>query len=233
MRQTKVAGGNLVYLYGMISPSTVYILDEEFSYPQPNQYAEIKRSLPSLGGEAVNSAIVLSKFGIRTKLDGNWINQKHAEKVFVILKPYDIDVSRLTVHSDYGTEEIVITDRNTRTVFGNYAHFHSGERQWNVPEEDDITNAALVSLDPYLRDESLRVAELCVLHQKPYVTIDCTYDDFMARNAEALIISHELRDKAYPIADCSKFSSSIRRVAKGSSSSRSAPMSFGMRAVDK
>ena len=186
-----------VYLYGMISPSTVYILDEGFSFPQPNHYAEIKQSLSSVGGEAVNSAIMLSKFGIRTKLDGNWLNQNNADKVFNILKPYDIDVSRLTVKQNYGTEEIVITDKDSRTVFGNYAKFHSGEKQWNTPQEIDIQNAALVSLDPYLKEDSLRVAQMCVRHMKPFVTIDCTYDDFMAQNADAIIISHELREQAY------------------------------------
>ncbi len=186
-----------VYLYGMITSSTVYILDEGFSFPQPNHYAEIKQYLPSVGGEAVNSAIMLSKLGVKTKLDGNWLNQNNANKVFDILKPFDIDVSRLTVKARYGTEEIVITDKDSRTVFGNFAKFHSGEKQWNAPEEIDIQNADFVSLDPYFKEESLRIAQMCVRHKKPYATIDCTYDDFMARNADAVIISHELREKAY------------------------------------
>ena len=71
-----------VYLYGMISPSSVYILDEGFSFPQPNHYAKIKQCHPSLGGEALNSAIMLSKLGITAKLDGNWLNQNNADKVF-------------------------------------------------------------------------------------------------------------------------------------------------------
>jgi sugar/nucleoside kinase (ribokinase family) len=182
----------------MITPSTVYILDEGFPFPQANHYAEIKQCLPSLGGEAVNSAIMLSKLGITAKLDGNWLNQNNADKAFNILKPFTIDVSRLKVKQNYGTEEIVITDRDSRTVFGNFAKFHSGEKQWNIPQEIDIQNAALISLDPYFKEESLRVAQMCVQLKKPYVTIDCTYDDFMAQNADAVIISHELRDKAYP-----------------------------------
>ncbi len=181
----------------MITPSTVYILDDGFSFPQPNHYGEIKQYLASVGGEAVNSAIMLSKLGIKTKLDGNWLNQNNADKVFNILRPFDIDVSRLTVKQNYGTEEIVITDKDSRTVFGNYAKFHSGEKQWNAPQEIDIQNAILVSLDPYFKDESLRIAQMCVQHKKPYVTIDCKYDDFMAQNADAVIISHELRDQEY------------------------------------
>ncbi len=91
---------------------------------------------------------MLSKFGIRTKLDGNWLNQNNADKVFNILKPYDIDVSRLTVKQNYGTEEIVITDKDSRTVFGNYAKFHSGEKQWNTPQEIDIQNAVACFFGP-------------------------------------------------------------------------------------
>jgi sugar/nucleoside kinase (ribokinase family) len=186
-----------VYLYGMISPSTVYVLDDNFMYPQANEYAEIKQAIPSVGGEAVNSAIMLSKLGMKTKLDGIWLNQKFAEKVLNLLKPFDIDVSRLTIKPDCGTEEIVITDKTTRTVFGNYAHFHTGKKQWNVPHEVDIQNASMVILDPYHRDESLNVAQMCVRNNKPFVTLDCKYDEFLAQHAEAVIISHELRDQAY------------------------------------
>ena len=186
-----------VYLYGMISPSTVYVLDDNFAYPQPNEYAEIKQSLPSVGGEAVNSAIMLSKLGLKTKLDGIWLNQSRAGNVMSLLKPFGIDVSRITVKPEGGTDEIVIADRTSRTVFGNYAGFHAGEKQWNDPQEADVQKARIIALDPYLRDSSLQVAQLCVLNRKPYVTLDCRYDDFMANHAAAVIISHELRDQVY------------------------------------
>jgi sugar/nucleoside kinase (ribokinase family) len=186
-----------VYLYGMISPSTVYVLDEEFVYPKPNEYAEIEKSLPSVGGEAVNSAIMLSKLGVRTKLDGIWLNQSHAGKVMSLLKPFGIDVSRITIKSEGGTMEIVIADRTSRTVFGNYVRFHAGEKQWNEPQEQDIRQARMIVLDPYLRETSMQVAQLCVRNHKPYVTLDCRYDDFMANHAAAVIVSHELRDQAY------------------------------------
>jgi sugar/nucleoside kinase (ribokinase family) len=38
---------------------------------------------------------------------------------------------------------------------------------------------------------------LCVAHDKPYVTLDSPYDDYVAQNAAAVAISHELRDQAY------------------------------------
>jgi len=186
-----------VYLYGMISPSTVYVLDDNFAYPRSNEYAEIKQSLSSVGGEAVNSAIMLSKLGLKTKLDGIWLNHSRAGEVMSLLKPFNIDVSGISNKAGCGTFEIVIADRTSRTVFGNYAGFHAGSKQWNDPQEADIQQAAIIALDPYLRDSSLQVAELCVRNHKPYVTLDCRYDDFMAIHAAAVIISHELRDQAY------------------------------------
>ena len=204
-----------VYLYGMISMSTVYVLDKDFVFPRSNEYAEIAKSVFSIGGEAANSAIMLSKLGIKARLDGNWLNKKNADKILNCLKSYDIDISRLTVKENYGTEEIVITDRDSRTVFGNYASFHRGEKQWNIPKETDIEDATFVSLDPYLRSESLLAAELCVQNQKPYVTLDCKYDDFIAKNAEAVIISHELRDQAYKDRNMKEIFKNYQEYCKG------------------
>jgi sugar/nucleoside kinase (ribokinase family) len=204
-----------VYLYGMISPSTVYLLNPAFNYPQANEYAEIKQVLPSVGGEAANSAIVLSRLGLKTKLDGNWLNPKNAGKVFDLLKPHNIDVSRLSIKENFGTEEIVITDKHTRTVFGNYAAFHNGEKQWNSPLEEDIQNAACVALDPYLKEESNLVAELCVKNGKPYVTLDCKYDSYMAQNAASIIISHELRNEHYMNANNTQLFKKYQEQCKG------------------
>jgi sugar/nucleoside kinase (ribokinase family) len=144
---------------------------------------------------------MLSKLGIKTKLDGIWLNQCHAGKVMSLLKPFGIDVSRIAIKPEGGTEEMVIADKTSRTVFGNYARFHSGKKQWNDPQEQDIQQARMIVLDPYLREASLQVAELCVRNHKPYVTLDCRFDDFMASHATAVIISHELRDQSYPGGD--------------------------------
>jgi sugar/nucleoside kinase (ribokinase family) len=187
-----------VYLYGMISPSTLYVLRSDFEFPKANEYAEIASILPSVGGEAANSAICLSKFGVATKLDGNWISLRDAEKLFGLLEPFGIDTSRLSIRAGGGTHEIVIADQETRTVFGNYASFHAGPKQWNDPRPEDIEQASVVCLDPFFRDESRMVAELCVKHKKPYVTLDCRYDDFLAEHAACIVISHELRNQSYP-----------------------------------
>jgi sugar/nucleoside kinase (ribokinase family) len=56
-------------------------------------------------------------------------------------------------------------------------------------------------LDPFLKEEALRTAQLCTRNKKRYVTLDCRYEDFIAQHAEAVIISHEVRDQAYPDRD--------------------------------
>jgi sugar/nucleoside kinase (ribokinase family) len=166
-----------VYLYGMIAASTVVIIADEYQFPGPNGYAEIQRTLPSIGGEAANSAIVLSKLGLKTKLDGSWLSQQHSGTIIDLLRPFDIDITRLVRREGFGAEEIVISDKTSRTVFGNYAAYNSGERQWNIPQEIDIQNASIVSLDPFFANEAATISEMCVRNQKPYVTIDCRYDD--------------------------------------------------------
>lgn len=190
-----------VYLYGMISPSTVFVLRKDFRFPAANAYAEIAETHPSVGGEAANSAIVLARLGLKTKLDGNWVNKRNADKVTGLLSRYAIDLSRVSVKDNGGTEEIVITDSDSRTVFGNYAAFHDGPKQWNDPSEEDIRETRIACIDPYFHDESRRAAELCVECGKPYVTLDSPYADPLAQNAAAVVVSHELRDTAYRGAD--------------------------------
>lgn len=186
-----------VFCYGMISPSMVFVLGDGFAYPEPNGYAEIGRTLPSIGGEAANSAIALARLGLRTRLDGCWINRRDSERVIGALAGYGIDVSGISVVESGGTEEFVIADGDSRTVFGNYAGFHAGPRQWNEALAADVAGASIVCLDPYFRDSARRAAELCVTHGKPYVTLDSPHDDYVAQNAAAVVISHELRDQAY------------------------------------
>ncbi len=186
-----------VFCYGMISPSIVHILDEKFTYPEANTYAEIQKTVPSIGGEAANSAIVLSKLGMSVKLDGNWLNPAKAATIRSMLGAFGIDISRLTEKDNFGTDEVVIADRDSRTVFGNYAAFHQGPKQWNIAEEADIRDAGIVALDPYFREESAAVAALCVKHGKPYVTLDAPHDSSLAQHAVGIVISHELRDQTY------------------------------------
>jgi sugar/nucleoside kinase (ribokinase family) len=119
-----------------------------------------------------------------------------------LLGEFGIDLSGVTVTREGGTDEIIIADGSTRTVFGNYASFHAGPRQWNEPQRRDVQHSDIVCLDPYFRDQSRLGAEICVELGKPYVTLDCPHDGTIAQHAAAVVISHELRDQTYAGRDC-------------------------------
>ena len=98
------------YLYGIITPSVFFKLRDDFSYPEKNKFAEIEATYPSIGGEAANSAIMLSKLGVKTKLDGNYLSARHSARVLRTMRSFKVDVSRLKVKENFGTEEYVVTD---------------------------------------------------------------------------------------------------------------------------
>lgn len=186
-----------VYSYGMVSTSTLHILNGNF--PAPDAYAEIKDTFRMVGGEAANSSIVLSQLGVQVKLDGNWLGQnENGRQTLTILKSFNLNTERLRLKEDYhGVEEIVFADGNTRTNFSTYCHLLFNEQQWNNPVAEDIRQAEVVCLDPFFKAASLEAAALCHAFQKPYVTIDCSYTSELARDATVVIISGEFRKNEY------------------------------------
>lgn len=150
-----------VYVYGMISFSRLNILDKHFSFPSPNSYAEVFKTYHIPVGEALNAAIILSKFGVKTKLDGNWLGDAYS------------DGKTRTIFGNY-----------CQVLFGN-------KRQWNKASTCEIKKSDIVSIDPFLVKESERAARICVKYEKPYVTIDCPPDSFICKNASAVVISED------------------------------------------
>lgn len=192
---------NKVYCYGMICPSTVYLLSDDYDYPEANGYGEVKDILQSVGGEAVNTAIMLSKLGIDSILDGTWIIKDKYKVIKKILKVFDIDITRLKDTELKGPSEIVIADRLNRTCFGNFDSYQDGEKKWNKPSIDDIKNSSMVALDPFYPEESLWIAKKSVENNIPYVTLDSPYDNFVAQNADVITISQDFISWTYPEVD--------------------------------
>lgn len=204
-----------IYCYGMLSTSTVFRLAEGFSYPAPDKYADIAETLESLGGEAANSAIALARLGYRVFIDGCWVAQAHEKQVRGILETRGVDTSALSIVEEGGPYEYVVADTVSRTIFGNYAAFHSGPRQWNKPSRELVKRADMVALDPYFRDDAEAGARLCVEEGVPYVTLDAPHDSFIARHAEAIVISHELTDSRYPGEDKAALFEAFRSSCRG------------------
>ena len=186
-----------VYSYGVVSSSTLYGIRGAF--PEPEGYAEIDDVRHMTGGEATNSSIVLSRLGVRVKLDGNWLGADDGGKrTKAFLSDYGIDTSRLPLTEGYeGVQEVVFAAAGTRTIFGTYCRLQENA-QWNRPQEDDITAAKVVCLDPFFQEASSRVAEIACDAGIPVVTVDCSYDAPLLRQTSAVVIAESYIRENYP-----------------------------------
>lgn len=204
-----------VYAYGVISSSTLHLLSLPF--PAPDAYAEIAQTLQMTGGEALNSSIVLSRLGLRVLLDGNWIGATpDGRQLLKRMQTYQIDTRRLKVKKGWvGVREIVFSDENSRTIFGNYIDLLTPPRKWNIPRKEDLQCARVVCVDPPFQAESALVGRWAAELGKPYVTIDCPYGQDFASAAAALIISGEFRDREYPRAGLDGLFSAYQQRASG------------------
>ncbi len=177
-----------VFSYGMVSSSTLYGV--QGSFPRAEGYAEIDDVHYVTGGEAANSSIVLSRLGVRVKLDGNWLGDDDGGKrTKALLSDYGVDSTRLPLRQGYkGVQEVVFAADGTRTIFGSYGHLlEAGD--WNAPHDSDITQAKVVCLDPFFAEPASRVAEIAVRANVPVVTVDCRYDDPVLRHVSAIVIA--------------------------------------------
>lgn len=204
-----------VYAYGVIASSELHLLSTPF--PSPDAYAEIAETHYMTGGEALNSAIVLSRLGLSVQLDGNWIGDTPSgERLLATIQRYGIDAQRLRVEPGFdGVREIVFSDEHSRTIFGNYVELLSKTRKWNIPQKADLAQAQIICVDPPFQVESALVGTYAVELGVPFVSIDCPYDQALSSAAAAVIISGEFRSREYPQADLSELFAEYQQRAQG------------------
>ena len=186
-----------VYSYGVVSSSTLYSIKGTF--PDPEGYAEIENEQYMTGGEAANSSIVLSRLGVRVRLDGNWLGDDDAGKrTRALLDHCGIDTSALASKEGYrGVREVVFAAPGTRTIFGTYGQMLE-DANWNAPEERDVVQAKVICLDPFFGEASAHVASIGSLNGIPVVTVDCLHDDPLLADATAVVISQSFLHANYP-----------------------------------
>lgn len=188
-----------VYAFGIIAQSTLCTLEGDF--PPLAGYAEIAHTVEAghtVGGEAAGGAYVLARLGVGAKLDGSWLSSNEASRHIIgLLTGVGVDCSRIRLVGEAETlREFVFSNPAARTVFGNYGRVLRGPRTWNEPSGDDIRASAIVCLDPFLGEQSLQAAQICVEARVPYVTIDAAPDSMIAKHAEVLIVSEEFRSRS-------------------------------------
>lgn len=204
-----------VYAYGVISSSTLHLLRQPF--PPSEGYAEIAQTYSMTGGEALNSAIVLSRLGLRVLLDGNWLGDTlDGQRLLKTIQDYAIDTRRLRLKKGYsGVKEIVFSDEKSRTIFGNYLDLLHTKRKWNIPRRVDLAQTQIVCVDPPFRAESALVGEYATQLGIPFVSIDCPYHHALSTAAAAVIVSGEFRRREYPHFPPSELFSEYQARAQG------------------
>ncbi len=65
------------------------------------------------------------------------------------------------------------------------------KKRWNMPKEADIAECKAAAIDPFFLEETQAAAELCVKHNKPFVTIDSRHDSYLHRHCEINVVSKE------------------------------------------
>lgn len=189
-----------VYCFGHVS--TGQILRLRGRYPAPDGYAEIAETLDNHAGEATGSALVLAALGVDVALEGNWIGDTPAcRRTLEFLRARGIDVSGLIVKPGYpGVNEIVVSDGDTRTVFGRYIDLLFTTPQWEPPSPERIRAAKLVCVDPSFGETTLLVARTAHAAGKPVVTCDTRADSPLAALSAVVVISNEFLRREYPAA---------------------------------
>jgi len=202
-----------VYAYGVISASMLYLLED--GYPARSGYAEIAAKYRNIGGEAANTAIVLSRLGRSVRLDGNWINlDDDAPYLQEIFDENRVDISRVSFRRCQGPKEMLVVDATSRTIFGTYAQLLE-EKSWNPPQRRDVQNAKVICLDPFFGDASVQVANYARGLGKPVVTVDCKYDDPVFLASEIAVISAEFLRDSYGLEDVSSITREYQTRSDG------------------
>ena len=180
-----------IYLFGQILGTHSFLLRGGFL--QPDAYSEIDAQYFLPGGETGTAATVLASLGASVRMAGTHIGTAVAPLLKEFYRDKAVDLSPLYFDpEDPGVMDYVVIAGLVRSPMGRFQTLFSDDtRWWSVPREEDIVGCRAVSIDPFFRTESDLVAEICVKHGIPYVTIDSMHDSYLHRNAAVNVVSGE------------------------------------------
>ncbi len=181
-----------IYMHGQILGTHSFLLKREFL--QPDEYSEIKAKYFLPGGETGTAATVLSSLGATVKIDGTHIGTEVAPLLREFYKNKAVDLSSLYFDPDYeGLMDYVVIAGLVRSPMGVFQSLYEdvAKKRWNMPKEEDIKNCKVAAIDPFFLEETQAAAELCVKHNKPFVTIDCRHESYLHKHCAVNVVSKE------------------------------------------
>ena len=181
-----------IYMHGQILGTHSFLLKGEFL--QPDEYSEIKAKYFLPGGETGTAATVLSSLGANVKIDGTHIGTEVAPLLKEFYKDKSVDLSSLYFDENYeGLMDYVVIAGLVRSPMGVFQSLYEegAKKRWNMPKEADIAECKAAAIDPFFLEETQAAAELCVKHNKPFVTIDSRHDSYLHKHCEINVVSKE------------------------------------------
>ena len=181
-----------VYMHGQILGTHSFLLKNGFL--KPDEYSEIKAKYFLPGGETGTAATVLSSLGVSVKIDGTHIGTEVAPLIKDFYKDKAVDLSSLYFDPEYeGLMDYVVISGLYRSPMGVFQSLYEpgAKIRWNMPKEEDIIGCKVAAIDPFFIEASQTAAELCVKHNKKYVTIDSSHDSYIHQHSAINIISKE------------------------------------------
>ena len=181
-----------VYMHGQVLGTHSFLLKGDFL--KPDEYSELRAKYFLPGGETGTAATVLASFGVSVKLDGTHIGTEVAPLLKEFYKDKPVDLSSLYFDPDYeGLMDYVVIAGLVRSPMGVFQSLYEpgAKRRWNMPKEEDVMGCKVAAIDPFFLEETQAVAEFCVKHKKPYVTIDCRHDSYLHQHAAINVVSKE------------------------------------------
>ncbi len=188
-----------VYLYGITVLSTIHRL--KGPYPGADSYQEIHKTFVVPGGETGNAAILLARLGLQVRPEGTLLGRETKETILGFYRRWGVDLSGAGFDPGFeGWKDLVLVDGKHRTVFGWFGRRFSkeGGRKWSLPKSSVIRRAVVVSIDPYLAEDSEKAARLCHAAGKPFVTLDCPPESDCHRYCAVNILSREFLNRSFP-----------------------------------
>ena len=186
-----------IYMHGQILGTHSFLMRDGF--PEPDEYSEIKAKYFLPGGETGTAATVLASLGADVRIDGTHIGTEVAPLLKDFYKDKSVDLSSLFFDPDYaGLMDYVIIAGLVRSPMGVFqALYETGaKKRWNMPKEEDIAGCTVAAIDPFFLEETQAAAELCVKHNKPYVTIDSEHDSYLHQHCAINVVSKECTGSA-------------------------------------
>jgi len=179
-----------IYMHGQILGTHSFYLKNGFL--QPDLYSELSAKYFLPGGETGTAATVLASLGVDVKIDGTQIGTEVAPMLKEFYKDKSVDLSSIYYDPNYvGLMDYVVIGGLVRSPMGFFASLYEpgAHRPWNMPKEEDIKNAKVCGIDPYFMEMTKAAIELCVKHNKPYVTIDSLHTDYIHQHSAINIVS--------------------------------------------